>query len=68
MNRRRQAARPSPNAESGAAHAWLSYEAYVRLHAAPRLGRVPLASLTPQHLQRLYTEKLAEGVAPATER
>jgi integrase len=27
---------------------------------------VPLASLTPQHLQRLYTEKLAEGLAPAT--
>src|SRR5207253_2715235 len=32
----------------------------------PELGTVPLGSLTPQQLQRLYATKLASGLAPAT--
>lgn len=42
------------------------YEQLVRLHTLPALGRLPLAKLTPQHLQRLYAAKLDEGLAPQT--
>jgi integrase len=45
---------------------WQTYESYVRLHAIPALGRVPLAKLEPKHLQRLYAEKLAAGLSPTT--
>jgi len=40
------------------------YEGKTRLHILPDLGKLSLASLTPQHLQRLYAKKIAEGVAP----
>lgn len=40
------------------------YEGKTRLHIVPELGNVSLAALTPQHLQRLYAKKIAEGVAP----
>lgn len=40
------------------------YEGKTRLHIVPELGKVSLAALTPQHLQRLYAKKIAEGVAP----
>jgi len=42
------------------------YEAIVRLHIAPTLGKLPLQKLTGQHLQRLYTEKLETGLSPTT--
>jgi integrase len=42
------------------------YEAIVRLHLAPALGKLPLQKLTGQHLQRLYTEKLESGLSPTT--
>lgn len=45
---------------------WLRYEEYVRLHVTPSLGKVPLARLTPQQLQRLYAERLATGLSPTT--
>lgn len=45
---------------------WVSYEGYTRLHVLPRLGRLPLVRLTPHHLHALYTEKLNDGLAPAT--
>jgi integrase len=45
---------------------WLRYEEYVRLHVVPALGKVPLARLTPQQLQRLYAERLATGLSPTT--
>jgi integrase len=45
---------------------YIRYEEAIRLHIIPTLGRVPLARLTAQHLQRLYSAKLAEGQAPAS--
>jgi integrase len=45
---------------------WRRYEQYVRVHAKPGIGRVRLGALTPQHLQRLYRDKLAEGASPQT--
>ena len=45
---------------------WLRYEQFVRLHIQPTLARVPLSKLTPQHLQRLYAERLAAGLSPSS--
>jgi integrase len=45
---------------------WRRYEQYVRVHTVPVIGRVKLAKLTPQHLQRLYTLRLTAGAAPQT--
>lgn len=45
---------------------WVRYEQYVRLHAIPALGTIELTKLTPQHLQRLYTDRLAAGASPTT--
>lgn len=42
------------------------YAKDVRLHIRPALANVPLARLTPAHLQRLYRDKLASGLAPTT--
>lgn len=44
----------------------IRYEEMVRLHVLPTLGTVPLARLTPQQVQALYTAKLDQGLAPAT--
>jgi integrase len=45
---------------------WKRYEEYVRLHAVPTLGRVKLAALSPQHLDRLYAQRVASGLSPTT--
>jgi integrase len=45
---------------------WRRYEQYVRLHIEPELGRLQLRKLTPQHVQRLYASKLAEGLSSTT--
>ena len=45
---------------------WKRYEEYVRLHLQPALGRLKLAELGPQHLARLYAERLDSGLSPAT--
>ncbi len=42
------------------------YEAIVRLHLVPMLGKLPLQKLTGQHLQRLYAEKLESGLSSTT--
>lgn len=47
---------------------YTSYRLHVRVHIAPDLGHVPLAKLTPLHLQRLYRKHLDAGLAPATVR
>lgn len=41
-----------------------SYEAIVRLHIVPELGRQRLARITPAHVQALLNRKLAEGLSP----
>jgi len=45
---------------------WVRYEQYVRLHIEPTLGKLSLTKLTPQHLQRLYAERLDAGLSPTT--
>jgi integrase len=45
---------------------WVRYEQYVRLHALPALGKLSLEKLTPQHLQRLYADRLNAGLSPTT--
>jgi integrase len=37
---------------------WQRYEQYVRLHAKPSLARVNLVKLAPEHLTRLYSNRL----------
>lgn len=43
-----------------------SYERTVRVHLIPPFSHVKLAKLTPQHIRRLYREKLDKGLAPRT--
>ncbi len=38
----------------------------MRLHTVPVVGRVRLTRLTPQHLQKLYAQKLEEGLSSTT--
>lgn len=47
---------------------YTTYEGLVRLHAEPKIGKVPLAKLTPQHLQDLYADRLDAGLSPQTVR
>src|SRR5258708_6060090 len=49
----------------------LSYVVYrdvLDLHLIPTLGHLTLGNLSPQHVQRLYTVKEQEGLAPASVR
>jgi integrase len=48
------------------ARTFIRYEQYIRLHAIPYIGGLPLARLSPQHLQRLYAERLSAGLSPTT--
>ena len=45
---------------------WESYEIIVRNHLVPAIGALPLQSLRPEHLQKLYNEKTAQGYSPQT--
>ena len=36
---------------------YASYEAITRVHLIPSLGKIPLAKLTPQHVQAMLNEK-----------
>src|SRR5579859_4621984 len=45
---------------------YMSYKARMRLHILPDLGRLELTSLTPQHLQRLYSKLLTSGLSSTT--
>jgi integrase len=42
------------------------YDAAVRLHIVPTIGKVKLARLTQQQLESLYAAKLKEGLSPST--
>ena len=44
------------------------YEINVRVHIAPTLGRIRLADLTPEHVDRMTASKLRSGLAPRTVR
>jgi integrase len=45
---------------------YASYAGHVRNHLIPTLGGVRLAQLTPQQVQAVLTQKLAEGLSPRT--
>ncbi len=42
------------------------YESIVRCHIIPTLGQIPLTQLKPEHLQHIYSEKLAAGLSHRT--
>jgi integrase len=44
------------------------YEGVIRVHLIPSLGSVPLTLLRPEHLQKLYTAKLNDGLSAKTVR
>ncbi len=43
-----------------------SYGQLIRLHITPRIGRVELAKLTPQHVQKMMADMTARGLSPRT--
>lgn len=44
------------------------YEALIRRHIAPALGRLRVDRVSPAHLQQFYAEKLQAGLSPSTVR
>lgn len=44
------------------------YEQYMRVHALPAIGKVRLAKLGPEHLQRLFARCLQSGQSPRSVR
>jgi len=42
------------------------YSYICRVHIIPKLGGIPLVELKPQHLQKLYSEKLSSGLSART--
>jgi integrase len=51
-----------------AGEAWLilAYRRVIDLHVVPRIGRIPLRHLRPDHLERLYANLLEDGRADVT--
>jgi integrase len=45
---------------------YLRYETACRVHISPVIGKVKLAKLTPQHVQKVQTRMLQAGKSPAT--
>ena len=45
---------------------WDSYRRVIDLHLIPRIGRIPLRYLRPDHLERLYADLLDAGRADGT--
>jgi len=44
------------------------YTSIVHIHLVPSLGNIPLAQLKPEHVQKLYTTKLNDGLSARTVR
>jgi integrase len=44
----------------------IRYRQLIELQVLPALGNIKLQKLSPQHLQKLYNQKLEEGYAPQT--
>jgi len=44
---------------------WTRYEQLIRVHGQA-ISRLPLAKLGPEHVERLYAERIAAGVGPMT--
>lgn len=43
---------------------WESYATIIRVHINPEIGNIYLKDLRPDHLQRLYNEKIEVGLSP----
>jgi integrase len=61
MNAWLHAAKPSLRERT-----WVRYEQYIRLHITPTLGKLSLTKLGPQHLQKLYANRIDAGASPTT--
>lgn len=48
------------------AGSWKRYEQMNRQHVSPNIGRIPLTKLQPQHLERLYTNRISASLSPTT--
>jgi integrase len=48
------------------ASTWDAYRRVIDLHVVPRIGRVPLRHVRPDHLERLYADLLDAGRADGT--
>ena len=48
------------------ASTWDAYRRVIDLHLVPRVGRIPLRHLRPDHLERLYADLLDDGRADGT--
>lgn len=42
------------------------YSYICRIHIIPAIGRIPVTELRPQHLQKLYSDKLSSGLSART--
>ena len=42
-------------------HSAQTYEFFIERHIKPAIGQLPLTSLKPEHLQRVYSDKLSSG-------
>ena len=42
------------------------YEAFIRLHVVPVIGKIKMQQLNPQHIKGLYARKLKEGLSSTT--
>ena len=42
------------------------YQELVRLHVAPEIGRIPLARLSPQHVEKMLSGVASKGASPRT--
>src|SRR5439155_15744996 len=47
---------------------WERYEALLRCHALPAIGRIPISRLTAERLQHFFAELLDSGLSPASVR
>ena len=47
---------------------WQRYSEFVRLHIVPELGRLPISRITVEHVHRLHTKKLDQGLSASTVR
>lgn len=47
---------------------WESYETQVRVHLKPAIGKLNIQDLRPDHLQKLYNEKVEAGLSPRSAR
>ncbi len=45
---------------------YIQYEVSVRCHLTPRLGRIQLTKLTPQHLREFQAAEVEAGLSPTT--